>query len=244
MCCRITGRRQVKACRATLLFGVAALCFGCALPVPTPPRLVRSILPPLRETATAAVGAVLISHEDYVAQGGVKVLPGFDTPVSLGFQRVIVPTGTVLPQASIGDERCYISESPVVFAMRAPVQHPACFFDRDGDGRLETLRFVDGWANYLSIPPAKVEPVDRMLTGFRQELLYEGRDENTIRVLYRQYLDSLIRPAFQQELTYTLDDAGHTRARFRDAVLEVESADNESIRYRVISGFAPEKPTR
>ncbi len=73
--------------------------------------------------------------------------------------------------------------------------------------------------------------------GFKAELIYEGVATGVLRLLYREFSESLARPAFQQELTYTMDREGPTIVGFRSLNIEVESAENSGIQYRVVSGL-------
>lgn len=74
--------------------------------------------------------------------------------------------------------------------------------------------------------------------GFRYELLYQGISGNVVSLLYREYIDDLARPAFQQNLTYTLTPEGPTEVSFRETRIRILSADNNRIRYEVLSGLA------
>ena len=61
-----------------------------------------------------------------------------------------------------------------------------------------------------------------------------------VSLLYREYVDDLVRPAFQQDLTYTLTPGEPTEISFRTTRLVVEHADNAGIRYRVLAGLKPD----
>lgn len=74
-------------------------------------------------------------------------------------------------------------------------------------------------------------------TGFKYELLYEGMDKGTIHITYREFTDNMIRPAFQQDVTYGLNNDGPTMVTFRKTKIEIISADNNTVKYRVLSGF-------
>lgn len=73
--------------------------------------------------------------------------------------------------------------------------------------------------------------------GFKYELLYQGRSGDVVRIAYREYTDNLARPAFSQEITYTLDPGQPTLVQFRNVSLTIEEADNSKIVYTVHSGF-------
>jgi hypothetical protein len=70
------------------------------------------------------------------------------------------------------------------------------------------------------------------LGSFKQEIVYSGRSQNSITLLYREFKDNLARPAFSQELKYDISDdkiIGYKGARF-----EVIEASNVSLKYKVI----------
>jgi hypothetical protein len=73
--------------------------------------------------------------------------------------------------------------------------------------------------------------VGRGYTNF--ELLYSGVAAGAVRLTYREYAASdLTRPASFQDLTYNLADKS---VRFKNMQLDIESADNQTIRFRVQS---------
>lgn len=81
---------------------------------------------------------------------------------------------------------------------------------------------------------SRMAAFDRRLSGESNfEILYSGRDSDSLRFQYREYTsDNMARDAFSQALTYPRDA---TTIRFRDYVMEVESVDADSITVRVIS---------
>lgn len=72
--------------------------------------------------------------------------------------------------------------------------------------------------------------------NLRQELLYQGRIGNELRLVYREYVNDLARPAFSQDLTFDL--AAGKVVGAKGARLEVENASNVDITYRVLSTFS------
>lgn len=71
--------------------------------------------------------------------------------------------------------------------------------------------------------------------NFRQELIYNGRSGDTIKILYREYTGDLLRAPFSQDIQYDLRE-GNTIG-FKGARLEVIDAANVKIKYRVLSSF-------
>ncbi len=92
--------------------------------------------------------------------------------------------------------------------------------------------------NGVEIPPAAYRLGDHSIRdGFKYELLYQGIDNGVVRIAYREYTENLARPAYSQDLTYTLEPSGQTRIRFRDVSAVIHSANNNEIQYTVESGF-------
>ncbi len=68
--------------------------------------------------------------------------------------------------------------------------------------------------------------------SFKRELLYTGISKNTITILYREFKDNIIRPAFTQEIKYDLNEnniIGYQGSRF-----EIINANNTGITYKVL----------
>jgi hypothetical protein len=111
-----------------------------------------------------------------------------------------------------------------------------------GDGSFEEIRVPSlrfgGWAKIKTAPVPYEEGVDVEQTkGFRQELLYQGVAVNSLSISYREFNDNFARPAFQQDLQYTLAPAGETEIAFRGARITVISATNTTLQYKVMSGI-------
>lgn len=72
-------------------------------------------------------------------------------------------------------------------------------------------------------------------TYFKQELVYNGKNGDIARFLYREYSGSQARPAFTQELTYDLSES--PIIGFRDVRIQILGASNTKIKYKLMSGF-------
>ena len=121
-----------------------------------------------------------------------------------------------------------------------------CLADLDGNQRFDAWKAPQG-------PPARQkwnklphelgfshsDAMTSAMGGFRYELLYQGISGNVVSLLYREYIDDLARPAFQQDLSYTLAAEGATEVSFRGTRLRIQSANNNGIRYEVLAGLAP-----
>ena len=78
------------------------------------------------------------------------------------------------------------------------------------------------------------EPVDPAPAegSFSAELVYSGKRGDVINMLYREYTDGSVRPAFTQELSYDLSESDSIR--FRSIEIAVEEANSSGITYRVL----------
>jgi hypothetical protein len=67
--------------------------------------------------------------------------------------------------------------------------------------------------------------------SYREELIYNGKSKDTIRLSYREYKNDMARPAFYQDLTYDLSES--REIAFRDLRIEVLEATNSAIKFIV-----------
>lgn len=73
------------------------------------------------------------------------------------------------------------------------------------------------------------------MNDFQQTLIYSGRIGDKIKISYREFSNSMARDAFTNDAEYDLSKS--TFIAYKGARVEVLEADNESIRYRVLSNF-------
>jgi hypothetical protein len=92
--------------------------------------------------------------------------------------------------------------------------------------------FSSGWKikkfSSLSIPTAD------SVRGKKKELIYQGKQGDTLRFRYREYINDIVRPAFDQTVEYNLDT--DKVVTFRGMKILVDNADNQEIAYRIVSG--------
>ena len=81
-------------------------------------------------------------------------------------------------------------------------------------------------------------PLFKRVTGnlqqgsFQAELVYSGKSNDVVKLIYREYLDGIARPAFTQELEYDLKESNEIR--FKSILVEVLEATNSGIRFKVV----------
>jgi hypothetical protein len=94
--------------------------------------------------------------------------------------------------------------------------------------------------------PNQYKPIDSNLiqktrkmtmaqANYVQELIYNGRVDNNLRFIYREFSGDMIRPAFNQTVQYDFNDS--KLISFKGLTLEIIEANNQLIRYKLISNF-------
>lgn len=195
------------------------------------------------ETAEASVGSTMLAQYDYMAVVRAVATAPFSRGIMLS--SIQVQDRQVFVRTVVGGNReAWCSTTPAYFSMGD--NRSVCMFDptqtglQPGGAGIFTTGYVAGTLSSITYDvqvPYRVEEIP-LRGGFKNELLYQGFDRGVVRVSYREYSDDLARPAYQQDLSYTLEAGGApTPISFRNARLEVFSAGNNSIRYRVLSGF-------
>jgi hypothetical protein len=67
----------------------------------------------------------------------------------------------------------------------------------------------------------------------RRELLYSGRSGSTVEITYREFRGGMAAQPFYQNLKYDL--SASSQIRFQNFAIDVIAADNQSIRYKIVS---------
>ncbi len=70
---------------------------------------------------------------------------------------------------------------------------------------------------------------------FKQEFIYNGKVNNNLRFIYREYIMDMARPAFTQELQYDLSES--STIGFKGLRIDIEKATNTTITYKMLSSF-------
>ena len=76
---------------------------------------------------------------------------------------------------------------------------------------------------------------DNCKNCFKQEFVFNGKVDNNLKFIYREYTENMARPAFTQELQYDQKDSNVIG--FKGMRLEVIKASNTSIEYKIINSF-------
>jgi hypothetical protein len=223
----------------------ALLLTGCASTLSTAPTTTQKVGedPPLNITVTKSVGDVIYATFNYEQATGARL----QAPVKIDVlaAQATIPDRSFLE--SFKDSAAAAAYCTKDLALSVTFNGPmsrVCLADMDSNGKFDSWRAPEGpparrsWAKLVNEVPFVIEGETSATTGgFRYELIYQGIAGNVVSLLYREYINDLARPAFQQDLSYTLSSDGPTEVSFRGTKIRVHSADNNSIKYEVLSGL-------
>jgi hypothetical protein len=203
---------------------------GCASVQTEPPRYESGHFPEPQTLTTVNVGQVMVTEYDYLSQVRATVLD--DVSGSFWTNRRSISSGDALVSAISSGEQVYC---------QAPRRDGApCLKDTNGDGHFDRAYTMNAFGmvvNGRNIGAVRYRVADQNIQdGFKYELIYQGIDGDTVRIAYREYTENLARPAFSQDLSYTLEEP-LTDIRFRDVQLTIHEANNNQITYILESGF-------
>jgi hypothetical protein len=196
--------------------------------------------PSINVVSMANVGAVMFTEYNFSETTATRLVDAVNDTFGLG-ARVQAPAGTVLYAATVSGRQAYCTATAAYAEPLGGFSRPVCFFDTDQDGLLDEY-WVTGTVEAASrkVPPVQytqMQTTSNVGGGFRKDLLYQGIQADTLRISYREYVDDMARPAFQQDLTYNIEKGQPTTVVFQNVRMEVFAADNSGVRYRVLQGF-------
>lgn len=70
---------------------------------------------------------------------------------------------------------------------------------------------------------------------YKQEFIYNGKVGSGVKFIYREYINNIARPAFQQDLQYDLNESNIIG--FKGLRIEIVNTTNTSVEYKILSGF-------
>jgi hypothetical protein len=100
----------------------------------------------------------------------------------------------------------------------------------DQKGTIETVK---EWVGIINSPNGWALKTNYSPDYLRRELVYSGKSGQTIEIAYREFRGGLAAQPFHQSLKYDLSSSNEIR--FQNFDLEIIQADNQTIRYRVLS---------
>jgi hypothetical protein len=182
--------------------------------------------PPVGEVVTAFVGDHLVQKGEVVEEKVLQVNSLIDGAL------YDIPQGTY-PQVGYNERDNFFSANGVVDSALADPHKVLQLAKKEG-AELCVVSVYNSPYCYKGSYDIKAKISERG-TSFQQTLIYSGRVGNKINVGYREFSNSLARPAFNNDVEYDLSTSNIIG--YKGAQIEVLDADNSSIRYRLIKNF-------
>jgi hypothetical protein len=215
---------------------------GCAsVSVTQPSQVTEKVgqLPELNSPANVTVGSTMFSQYRYWSKTGYRLLAPLSISLALG--RIQTEANDfVVPSVAEGSAAYCTEKAAYIDPLVGPYR-TACFLDNNGSGSFGIVKAAPGMVWFEK----KLDPAIQYVQGELQvprpdskkyELLYQGISAKTLRLSYREYMNDFARPAFFQDVSYEITDFP-AEITFRTVRISVLSADNNGIRYKILSGF-------
>jgi hypothetical protein len=226
---------------------VAALVIcvtGCAaVRAAQPTQVIEKVgqLPELNSSANAPVGGTMFSQYRYWSKPGYRLQAPLSTRIGVMRGSIQTELGDFVAPAVAGGVVAYCTEKLAVIDPPFGPITKACFLDKSGSGSFDTVRAAPGLVWFEKTLDSRIRYEQGELQVPRQdskkhELLYQGASAKTLRLTYREYMNDFARPVFFQDVSYEITEFP-MEVTFRTVRISVLSADNNGIRYKVLSGF-------
>lgn len=199
------------------------------------------IKPQLGQVSTAEVGNPLfkesVKRRVAVHVGKLKQ----DVDVDMGDGRKLIVKSNIggpmmMHAVTKKPMLCFYAQNTTFASRLAGSNLIACAIDREGTGVLDAVSYNNSDVYVPISPPA---PYDARIENeeldikdnFHVEVLYQGISKGEIKISYREFMNDMARPAFNQDLSYELNPKGETAIGFKGMRLRVLKADSQSIEY-------------
>jgi hypothetical protein len=185
------------------------------------------------------VGEVMVYRINARIYPGYEAMERYDVPGYLGNTFPPINPGQTCKAFAIldgGDFLCKPSGALRPLALGTPVNWEYCIVvDESGQPYGDTscsMIFIRKWSPKPQ--PGIFKKIDFYEEGsLRQELIYNGKTKDAIKLQYREFRNDMARPAFYQDLSYDLTES--KIIGFRGMMIEVLEATNSFIKFIVKS---------
>jgi len=182
--------------------------------------------PEIGKIVTASIGDPLLEKGLIVEEKVVEVYK------TMGGALYTIPA-LKYPQIGFDEKHDFYSAHGVI---RGGISDPISALSLEKDGKNE-LCVVTTFGSTVCYQGdfKRMTRISEHGTSFQQTLLYSGRVGDKLKISYREYSNNTARPAFNNEVEY--DFSTSKIIGYKGASIEVISADNTSITYKVLRNF-------
>jgi hypothetical protein len=193
------------------------------------PENITTYTPELNETNNSEIGITLVSKETGYKYNAIKISKG--RKAKPGYITKEIKEGDVFIHDTYTSKyNLYSNPTDISYGIAIPkLGGQAIIYSNNGMGInfIKTKEGIEYKETFAPVPKKEY---------FKQEFIYNGRVGNALKFIYREYIDDLARPAFTQDLQYDLSES--KTIGFRGLRIEVITATNTNIEYKVISQFS------
>ena len=189
----------------------------------------KTTVPGIEVVSGGCVGScgAIMNCENRVYSGDQKVPMNLEVPASRGRQNLEARCGVIQMKAAPGAAWNCGSSTVNWFVCKDSLGWFSPSFQMGMGKNQKGLELTGKFK--------EVDLVDVDQPSFKQEFIYNGRYEDNLKFVYREFSEDLARPAFSQEVQYDLSE--DSMVGFKNLLLEVVEATNTKIRYKVIQTF-------
>ena len=229
----INNLRGIKIMKKNnyLLLAVFTLFLGGCASFTVQPNYFQSVGETDNGTALKAyVGDILYTKYDYESRDFVRLT--FENSCGMGCTLVATDTMFLASQVNSKYGACGMAQTRQgMMGLMQPMN--LCVVDEDRDEIFESWASSTVGGKLKNPVPYQFQTADSV-RGKKKELIYQGKQGDTLRFRYREYINDIVRPAFDQTVEYNLDT--DKIVTFRGMKILVDYADNQEIAYRIVSG--------
>lgn len=215
--------------KTTLMLLLTSILISCGVQTKlTTPENFTTNIPELNISNNTEIGITLVSKETGYKYNALKITN--DKKVKTGFLSRELKAGEIYINDSYTSKfNLYRNINEPTFGIAIPKNggKQQVFLNNGMGIKLFQIKdIIDFKVTHTPVPKKEY---------FKQEFIYNGRVGNALKFIYREYIDDIARPAFTQDLQYDLSES--KIIGFRGLRIEVITATNTNIEYKVISQF-------
>lgn len=215
------------------LFLTLALLSSCAFIKNVPPQKRSYDQYPLNSSLNSEIGETIVEKGTEYFQDGLKIdkISSF----SVSFVKFPYSEGEILPlSGTVYNYNLYYIKN----VTKTNYDEIGLCKDRK-TGKVSA--FIQSQAGFATKAPKELEVSQaeyksKCESCFKKELVYNGKSGTTLKFVYREYVNDMARPAFNQDLQYDLNESNIIG--IKGLRVEVLNATNTKIEYKILSSFA------
>ncbi len=205
------------------------------------PKSVLIINPDVGNIAEKSLGETLIITSNKIIEKQVRISEVFTRCVIDGFDaNFYIKSGNLRLDRESVEGKFYKSTQPIRLTLQGTSYQAegGIYISKNNEQFIYQTTASGVTRIFLLDPQIKVTYEDHTeITNesFKQEFVYLGVVKGVATFMYREFIDSVARPAFSQEVKYDLNV--DKTIRFKSLELQILEATNSRIKYKVIHPF-------